>query len=167
MIVGDGQKVWIYDADLNQVSSRKFDHALGATPAAVLAGGSLDKDFDLAALPDGNGLAWAEAKPKAKDGSVQSLRVGFKGKQLAAIEILDAFGQRSLLQFSQVVANPPLAADHFRFKAPPGRRGDRAVAGAALRATIARCPRSCLCTTTRRPRRHRLPIACDRASSTT
>jgi outer membrane lipoprotein carrier protein len=120
VIVGDGQKVWIYDADLNQVSSRKFDHALGATPAAVLAGGSLDKDFDLAALPDGNGLAWAEAKPKTKDGSVQSLRVGFKGKQLAAIEILDAFGQRSLLQFSQVLANPPLAADHFRFKAPPG-----------------------------------------------
>jgi outer membrane lipoprotein carrier protein len=120
VIVGDGQKVWIYDADLNQVSSRKFDHALGATPAAVLAGGSLDKDFDLAALPDGNGLAWAEAKPKTKDGSVQSLRLGFKGKQLAAIEILDAFGQRSLLQFSQVVANPPLAADHFRFKVPPG-----------------------------------------------
>ncbi len=120
VIVGDGQKVWIYDADLNQVSSRKFDHALGATPAAVLAGGSLDKDFDLVALPDGNGLAWAEAKPKAKDGSVQSLRVGFQGKQLAAIEILDSFGQRSLLQFSQVVANPALAADHFRFKVPPG-----------------------------------------------
>jgi outer membrane lipoprotein carrier protein len=120
VIVGDGQKVWIYDADLNQVSSRKFDHALGATPAAVLAGGSLDKDFDLAALPDGSGLAWAEAKPKTKDGSVQSLRLGFKGKQLAAIEILDAFGQRSLLQFSQVVANPLLTADHFRFKVPPG-----------------------------------------------
>jgi outer membrane lipoprotein carrier protein len=120
VIVGDGQKVWIYDADLNQVSSRKFDQALGATPAAVLAGGSLDKDFDLAALPDGNGLAWAQATPKAKDGPVQSLRVGFKGKQLAAIEILDGFGQRSLLQFTQVVANPPLPADHFRFKLPPG-----------------------------------------------
>jgi outer membrane lipoprotein carrier protein len=120
LIVGDGEKIWIYDADLNQASSRKFGHALGATPAAVLAGGSLDKDFDLAALPDGDGLAWVQATPKAKDGPVQALRVGFKGKQLAAIEILDGFGQRSLLQFSQVVANPPLNAESFRFKLPPG-----------------------------------------------
>src|SRR5438034_5666966 len=48
-IVGDGQKVWIYDADLNQASSRKIGAALGATPAALLAGGSLDSDFELAA----------------------------------------------------------------------------------------------------------------------
>ena len=120
LIVGDGQKIWIYDADLNQASSRRFSQALGATPAAVLAGAALDKDFDLVALPDGDGLAWAQATPKAKDGTVQSLRVGFKGKQLAAIEILDAFGQRSLLQFSQVVSNPQLSAESFRFKPPPG-----------------------------------------------
>ena len=120
LIVGDGQKIWIYDADLNQASSRKFSQALGATPAAVLAGGSLDKDFDLAALPDGDGLSWVQATPKAKDGPVQSMRLGFKGKQLAAIEILDGFGQRSLLQFNQVVANPPLNPESFRFKPPPG-----------------------------------------------
>jgi outer membrane lipoprotein carrier protein len=120
LIVGDGQKVWIYDADLNQASSRKFDQALGATPAAVLAGASLDKDFDLAALPDSDGLVWAQATPKLKDGPVQLLRVGFKGKQLAAIEILDGFGQRSSLRFAQVVANPPLNAESFRFKPPPG-----------------------------------------------
>src|SRR5204863_463784 len=65
-IVGDGEKVWIYDADLNQVSSRKLGQALGATPAALLAGGSLERDFDLANLPPSDGLEWAEAKPKAK-----------------------------------------------------------------------------------------------------
>ena len=65
-IVGDGEKVWIYDADLNQVSSRKLGQALGATPAALLAGGSLERDFDLANLPAKDGLEWAEAKPKAK-----------------------------------------------------------------------------------------------------
>ncbi len=58
LIVADGQKVWIFDADLNQASSRKFSSALGATPAALLAGGSLDKDFELAPLPPKNGLDW-------------------------------------------------------------------------------------------------------------
>jgi hypothetical protein len=99
-IVGDGEKVWIYDADLNQVSSRKLGQALGATPAALLAGGSLERDFELANLPPKDGLEWAEAKPKAKDGAFQSVRVGFKGSDLAALEIVDSFGQRSLLRFT-------------------------------------------------------------------
>jgi outer membrane lipoprotein carrier protein len=119
-IVGDGAKVWIYDADLNQVSSRKLGTALGATPAALLAGGSLDKDFDLGNLPPRDGLEWAEAKPKAKDGGFQSVRVGFKGKDLAALEIVDSFGQRSLLRFDAFAANAAVAADTFRFTPPPG-----------------------------------------------
>ena len=120
VIVADGQKVWIYDADLNQVSSRKFSQALGATPAALLAGGSLEKDFDLSALPTKDGLEWAQATPKAKDGAFQSVRVGFKGKELAALEIIDSFGQRSLLQFSQMATNAPVSADSFKFTVPAG-----------------------------------------------
>ena len=120
LIVADGQKVWIFDTDLNQVSSRKFSSALGSTPAALLAGGSLDKDFDLSALPANDGIDWAQATPKAKDGAFQSVRIGFRGKELAAIEILDSFGQRSLLQFSQLSANVALPAQTFRFTPPPG-----------------------------------------------
>ena len=124
LIVADGQKVWIFDADLNQASSRKFSSALGATPAALLAGGSLDKDFDLApvAAKDAakDGLAWVQATPKAKDGAFKSVRVGFRAKELAAVEIIDAFDQRSLLQFSQWEANPVLAAERFRFVPPKG-----------------------------------------------
>lgn len=120
-IVADGQKVWIHDTDLNQVSSRKIDQALGTTPAALLTGGSLDKDFELSALPSQGGLEWAQALPKAKEGSAfQSLRVGFKGKELAAVEIVDSFGQRSRLDFSQVAANPTLPADAFVFIVPKG-----------------------------------------------
>jgi len=119
-IVADGQKVWIYDADLNQASSRKFSTALGATPAALLAGGSLDKDFDLAAQPAKDGLDWVEATPKAKDGSFKSVRVGFKGKTLASVEVVDAFGQRSLLQFSQFVANEAIKPETFVFTVPKG-----------------------------------------------
>jgi outer membrane lipoprotein carrier protein len=119
-IVGDGQKVWIYDADLNQASSRKIGAALGATPAALLAGGSLEKDFELAALPAKDGLDWAQATPKAKDGAFKSVQVGFRGKELAAIEIIDAFGQRSLLQFKQFTAGVTIAPESFTFTPPAG-----------------------------------------------
>jgi periplasmic chaperone LolA len=119
-IVGDGEKVWIYDADLNQVSAGKLGQALGATPAALLAGGSLERDFDLANLPPRDGLEWAEAKPKAKDGAFQSVRVGFKGSDLAALEIVDSFGQKSLLRFDGFTANVPIPADEFRFTVPAG-----------------------------------------------
>jgi len=119
-IVADGEKVWIYDRDLNQVSSRRIGQALGATPAALLAGGSLDKEFELSDLPPRDGLEWAEAKPKAKDGAFQTVRVGFRGKALAALEIVDSFGQRSLLRFDAFAANAPIAPELFRFTPPAG-----------------------------------------------
>lgn len=119
LIVGDGQKVWLHDVDLNQVTVRPFDRALGATPAALLAGGSLDRDFDLKALPDADGLQWAQALPKAKDGSFQSLKVGFAaGNKLAAIEIVDAFGQRSRLDFKSFEPNVAVPAERLRFTPP-------------------------------------------------
>ncbi|HEY2926188.1 outer membrane lipoprotein chaperone LolA [Piscinibacter sp.] len=120
VIVADGQKVWIYDADLNQVSARKLSQALGATPAALLAGGSLESDFSLSALPAKDGLEWAQATPKAKDGAFQSVRIGFRGKELSAVEITDSFGQRSLLSFSKMAANAPVAAESFKFVVPKG-----------------------------------------------
>ena len=136
LIVADGVKVWIYDADLNQASSRKFSAALGATPAALLAGGSLDADFDLAAVPAkdaakdsakdaakgaaSDGLDWVRATPKLKDGAFKSVRIGFRGKELAAVEIIDAFDQRSLLQFSQFSAGVSFKADAVRFTPPAG-----------------------------------------------
>jgi outer membrane lipoprotein carrier protein len=120
LIVADGQKVWIYDTDLNQVSTRKLAQALGSTPAALLAGGSLDQDFTLSAQPSAGGLDWALATPKAKDGPFQSMKVGFQGKDLAAVEIIDSFGQHSLLQFSGFAANAAVAPESFRFVVPPG-----------------------------------------------
>lgn len=122
LIVGDGQKVWLYDVDLQQASVRPMNKALGATPAALLAGASLDKDFELRALPAAQGLDWVQATPREKDdaGNLKSLKVGFKGKTLAAIELVDGFGQRSLLSFVDVATNVTLAADHFRFVPPAG-----------------------------------------------
>ncbi|MES2889351.1 MAG: outer membrane lipoprotein chaperone LolA [Pseudomonadota bacterium] len=120
VIVADGKKVWMFDPDLNQVSTRSLGDALGATPAALLAGNALDKDFDLAALPAKDGLDWVKATPKAKEGNFQSLSVGFRGKDLAALEIVDSFGQRSLLSFTDWRPAVVWPAEHFQFKVPAG-----------------------------------------------
>lgn len=120
LIVADGNKVWMYDPDLNQVSSRSLNDALGATPAALLAGGALEKDFELAALPTKGGLIWVKATPKAKDSSFQFLSVGFRGRELAALEIVDSFGQRSVLLFSDWSPSVVWPAEHFQFVIPPG-----------------------------------------------
>ena len=119
-IVADGQKVWLYDVDLNQVTVRPLAQALGATPAALLAGGTLDKEFDLKAAAAADGLEWVQATPRVKDGPIRSLRVGFKGSTLAALEIADAFGQRSLLRFSALEPNIRLPDGTFEFTPPKG-----------------------------------------------
>ena len=120
LIVGDGQKVWIFDPDLNQASSRKMDKALGATPAALLAGTNLERDFVLKLLPSEGGIDWVQAAPKQADGGLQSLKIGFRGPELAAIDVIDGFGQRSLLQFTAVNTNVPISADRFKFVLPSG-----------------------------------------------
>lgn len=121
LIVGDGKKVWVYDPDLAQATVRAMDQALGATPVALLAGGDLSRDFTLKALPAEQGLDWVQATPKRSEGNAfQSLRLGFKGRELAALELVDAFGQRSLMQFSGLQINLKLAPERFRFEPPAG-----------------------------------------------
>ncbi|MBT9492126.1 MAG: outer membrane lipoprotein chaperone LolA [Paucibacter sp.] len=120
LIISDGKKVWIFDPDLNQASSRKMDQALGATPAALLAGTNLERDFELKAQPSSLGLDWVQATPRQVDGGLQSLKIGFKAKELAALEIVDGFGQRSLLRFTAVATNVSLSPERFRFVLPAG-----------------------------------------------
>lgn len=127
-IVADGQTLWLFDADLNQVTASKQSKVLGSTPAALIAAApdlrALQADFTLADAPDKDGLQWVAATPKSKDGQLQTVRVGFrtgeKSAELAALEILDSFGQRSLLSFSKVEVNPHLPANTFQFKTPAG-----------------------------------------------
>ncbi len=123
-IVADGQSLWLYDADLNQVTQRAQAQALGSTPAALLASApdlsALKADFTLQSAPDEDSLQWVLASPKAKDGQIKSVRVGFSGDQLAALDILDSFGQRSLIRFTGMQANAALPAGTFQFKPPAG-----------------------------------------------
>ena len=124
LILADGKTLWLLDVDLNQVTSRKQDQVLGSTPAAIISAApdlkALRADFTLEAAPDKDGLQWVVATPKAKDGQLQSIRVGFKGVDLAMLEINDSFGQSSVLSFSQVQSNVTLPASTFQFKLPVG-----------------------------------------------
>ncbi|OYT91235.1 MAG: outer membrane lipoprotein carrier protein LolA [Burkholderiales bacterium PBB3] len=123
-IVADGQTLWLYDVDLNQVSARKQSQALGSTPAALIASASdlasLRADFVLTEAPDAEGLEWVLATPKAKDSGLQTVRVGFKGDELVALDILDSFGQLSTMRFQGLNAPVSLDAAAFQFKPPAG-----------------------------------------------
>jgi outer membrane lipoprotein carrier protein len=123
-IVADGQTLWIHDVDLNQVTSRKQAQVLNSTPAALIAAApdlaSLRKDFNLEAAPDKDGMQWVQATPKTKDGQLNAVKIGFKGNDLVALEILDSFGQRSMLTFTRMELNVAVAPDAFVFKPPQG-----------------------------------------------
>ena len=123
-IVADGQTLWLYDKDLNQVTARAQAQALGSTPAALIASAAdmraLQADFALTADTNSEGLEWVRATPKARDSALQLVRVGFRAGQLAVLEITDSFGQRSSLRFNAFEANASLAASSFQFKPPLG-----------------------------------------------
>lgn len=124
VIVADGKNLWYYDVELNQVTERQQSQALAQTPAALIASASnlkaLEAEFTLAAVPDRDGLQWVKATPKAAGGQLKEVEIGFDGNQLAALEILDAFGQRSVLRFSHVEVNVGLPEGIFQFKVPAG-----------------------------------------------
>jgi outer membrane lipoprotein carrier protein len=123
-IVADGQTLWLYDADLRQVTTRKQSEVLGSTPAALIAAApdlaALRKDFNLEAAGTKDGLQWVQATPKAKEGQLHLVKIGFRGNDLAALEILDSFGQRSMLTFNKMELNTAVSPDVFNFKPPQG-----------------------------------------------
>ncbi len=121
LLVGDGSKLWAYDQELNQVTTKKLGQALGSTPAAILAGdNSLDRNFVLKDAGSADGLEWIEATPKADDSSFERIRMGFSGGQLKAMLLNDNFGQTTSLLFGQIERNPSLDAGLFRFTPPKG-----------------------------------------------
>lgn len=121
LLVGDGSKLWAYDQELNQVTTKKLGQALGSTPAAILAGdNSFDKNFVLKDAGSADGLEWIEATPKAEDSSFERIRMGFAGGQLKAMLLNDNFGQTTSLLFGQIERNPSLDAGLFRFTPPKG-----------------------------------------------
>ena len=121
LIVGDGKRVWIYDEDLNQVTVRAMARALGSTPAALLAGAAdVERAFELADAGQRDGLEWVQAKPREREAGFELIRLGMGAAGVQAMELVDQFGQTTVLRFSNIVRNPPLEPSTFRFTPPKG-----------------------------------------------
>jgi outer membrane lipoprotein carrier protein len=121
LIVGDGERVWIYDEDLNQVTVRRLARAVGATPAALLAGASdVENAFDMSEAGTRDGLDWLEAKPREREAGFERIRLGMSTAGVEAMELTDHFGQTTVLRFSNLVRNPQIDAESFRFTPPKG-----------------------------------------------
>ncbi|MFM7331357.1 MAG: outer membrane lipoprotein chaperone LolA [Brachymonas sp.] len=124
LILADGTSLWIYDADLNQATQRNQASVFASTPAALIASasdlGALRQHFTLDNAPDKDGLSWVNAKPKASDSTLQSVRIGLRGEALEQLDITDSFGQRSVISFANMQVNPSLSADTFKFTLPKG-----------------------------------------------
>jgi len=121
VLEADGQMLYVYDKDLNQVTRRKLGGALGASPAAILFGSNdLDKNFTLHDAGVKDGIDWLELIPKSKDTQFQRVGIGFRDGNLEAMELHDVFGNVTLLTFSNIEKNPSLPASQFKFTVPPG-----------------------------------------------
>ncbi len=121
VLQADGDKLYIYDRDLNQVTVKKLGNALGSSPAAILFGSNdLEKNFTLKETGTKNGLEWLEATPKSKDTTFDKIGIGFRNGLPEAMELRDSFGQVSLLSFTHFDKNPAIGTDQFRFVTPKG-----------------------------------------------
>jgi outer membrane lipoprotein carrier protein len=121
VLQADGEQLYIYDKDLNQVTVKKLGDALGSSPAAILFGSNdLEKNFTLSEAGARDGLEWLDAKPKAKDTAFEQISIGLRNGTPEAMELRDAFGQMSVLAFKKFEKNPSLGAQQFKFDMPKG-----------------------------------------------
>jgi outer membrane lipoprotein carrier protein len=120
-LVGDGDKVWVHDEDLNQVTVRTLASALGSTPAALIAGNAdIERAFTFSEAGDRAGLEWLEAQPRNRDAGFERIRMGFSATGIEAMELVDNFGQVTELRFSNLQRNPRFDPGTFRFTPPKG-----------------------------------------------
>jgi outer membrane lipoprotein carrier protein len=123
LIVADGHQVWLWDADLNQATMKSQQKALGASPAAILAGDvqKLDTDFKLVEGGNSESLEWVDAFPRSKEMGFERIRLGFSGAELVRMELKDSFGQVTLITLSHFDKSPIRnAVDVFQFRPPAG-----------------------------------------------
>ncbi|GMQ76206.1 MAG: outer membrane lipoprotein chaperone LolA [Gammaproteobacteria bacterium] len=120
-IVGDGDKVWIYDSDLEQVTVRPLGDALGDTPVMLLSSDEpVENRFEVRAIDGPEGFEWVGLRPLGEEVNFTEIRLAFDGDTLRVMELMDAFGQLTRLRFANVATNLELAPGLFRFTPPEG-----------------------------------------------
>jgi len=121
LIVADGQRLTIFDRDLNQATVRKLQTSLPSSPASILFGSNdFEREFEVSDAGARDGLEWIAARPRAKDTPFERIEIGFRDGLPGAMLLVDSFGQTTRLTFAKVERNPKLDADTFRFTPPKG-----------------------------------------------
>jgi len=121
LIVSDGQRLTLFDKDLNQATIRKLQAALPSSPASILFGSNdFEREFEVSDLGARDGLEWVLAKPRTKDTPFERIEIGFRDGLPGGMHLVDSFGQTTRLVFTKVERNPKLDADAFRFTPPKG-----------------------------------------------
>ena len=123
-IISDGKDVFLLDTELEQVTIRSLDQAVGMTPAALLAGGDgVDQNFNLKNIKRPmleSGVEWVQALPKEESGGFERIYIGFKEGELRYMEMVDSFKHTTAIAFKHVERNPRLRLETFLFKMPAG-----------------------------------------------
>ncbi len=121
VLVSDGERLWSWDPDLNQVTVKVLGDALGSTPAGILAGhGAIDRDFELSEAGSSDGLDWVLALPRQTDSTFEAMRIGLSGNRLRRMELRDHFGQTTVIEFTLLSADVRPDPALFTFSPPPG-----------------------------------------------
>jgi len=120
-IISNGEKLWVYDEDLEQVTIKNASQSIGSSPLAIILGStSLDKLFDITQLEDSNNLQWLRLTPKTESSGFEFINVGFKSGLLSRMILQDDFGQTTRLLFTDISIYTPIDSDTFEFKVPEG-----------------------------------------------
>lgn len=121
LLVSNGEKVWLYDPDLQQVTIQALDQRLTHTPALLLSGdvSKIRENFEITHKEGGNVVDFI-LKPKSKDTLFDSLRLSFRNKVLNDMQLIDSIGQRTNILFLNVKMNEPQDDAQFTFEIPAG-----------------------------------------------
>jgi outer membrane lipoprotein carrier protein len=123
-IISDGKEVFLLDVELEQVTIRTLNQALGMSPAALLAGGDgVEKNFILKNVKRTEreaSIEWVQAMPKVEDGGFERIYIGFQGGELRYMEMIDSFKHLTYIAFKKIERNPMLSMETFLFKMPEG-----------------------------------------------
>ena len=121
VIVGDGENVWIYDIELEQITVRNQEQTLGKSPAILLAGsGNLEENYHIEDFGTHGRYDWVNLMPNSEDSGFKEIRIGFEDNRLRLMELLDNLGQTTRIIFVDLKENSPIPMTTFDFIPPPG-----------------------------------------------
>lgn len=120
IIDSDGEHLWIYDAELEQVTVKPLKTTLASSPAMLLSGrGSLREAFDVVAQGSEGGRDWVELKPRVADTNFKSIRVELGPHNIRAMTLTDNLGQVTRIEFVDIIRNSAIPDKVFQFTPPP------------------------------------------------